>query len=228
MTTRTAVARLQDPTERREGEFAKSGRTRRHILDTGICFLAEHGYQSLSAARLAEAADVARATMIYHFPSRAALIEALISHVTRRRIELFEEAIASLPRDAGFRARSVDLAWEQAYTPAFAAFAELAQAARTDPELGAIFRPAIAAYDSARREAALRIFPLELTERPDFDLRRDVLRFLIEGLVQQEGVVYNRKQRLEAIRRFLRLLVSSPEGEALLERVVRDMQEERG
>lgn len=228
MTGRAAVARLQDPTERREGEFAKSGRTRRHILDAGMNFLAEHGYQSLSAARLAEAADVARATMIYHFPSRAALVEALIAHVTRRRIEQYEDAIASLPRDATFRARSVDLAWEQAYTPAFAAFAELAQAARTDPELGAIFRPAIAAYDTARREAALRIFPRELTDRPDFDLRRDVLRFLIEGLVQQEGVVYSREQRLEAIRHFLRLLVSSREGEALLERVVQEMKEDEG
>jgi hypothetical protein len=135
---------------------------------------------------------------------------------------MYEEAIAALPRDETFRARSVDLAWEHAYTPAFAAFAELAQAARTDPELGAIFRPAIAAYDDARREAALRIFPQNLADRPDFDLRRDVLRFLIEGLVQQEGVVYNREQRLAAIRHFLRLLVSSTEGERLLERVVRE------
>lgn len=226
MTAHAASLRLLDPTERREGELAKSGRTRRHILDTGMQFLAEHGYQSLSAARVAEAAAVARATMIYHFPSRALLVEALIAHVTRRRIEQFEEAIAALPRDAGFRARSVDLAWEQASTPSFAAFAELAQAARTDGELGAMFRPAIAAYDSARREAALRIFPPELAARPDFDLRRDVLRFLIEGLVQQQGVVYNRDQRLKAVRHFLRLLVSSPEGERLLERVMREVQED--
>lgn len=226
MTGKAAVARLLDPTERREGEFAKSSITRRHILDTGMAFLADHGYQSLSVTKIAEAADVARATMIYHFPSRAALVEALIAHITRKQIDLYEEAIAALPRDETFRARSVDLAWEHAYTPAFAAFAELAQAARTDPELGAIFRPAIAAYDDARREAALRIFPRSLAERPDFDLRRDVLRFLIEGLVQQEGVVYNREKRLAAIRHFLRLLVSSPEGEQLLERVVSETAEE--
>jgi AcrR family transcriptional regulator len=226
MTALAASLRLLDPTERREGELAKSGRTRRHILESGMNFLAEHGYQSLSAARVAEAADVARATMIYHFPSRALLVEALIAHVTRRRIEQFEEAIAALPRDAGFRARSVDLAWDHACTPSFAAFAELAQAARTDTELGTIFRPAIAAYDSARRQAALRIFPADLAVRPDFDLRRDILRFLIEGLVQQEGVVYNREQRLKAVRHFLRLLVSSPEGERLLERVMRELPED--
>jgi AcrR family transcriptional regulator len=226
MTGRSAVARLQDPTERREGELAKSGRTRRHILDTGIKLLAEHGYQSLSAARVADAAELARATMIYHFPSRALLAEALIAHVTRTRIEQYEQAIATLPRDAAFRARSVDLAWEQAYTPAAAAFAELAQAARSDPEIGAMFRPAIAAYDRARREAALRIFPPDLTERPDFDLRRDILRFLIEGLVQQEGVTYDRDQRLKAIRHFLRLLVASREGEQLLARVLREMSED--
>jgi AcrR family transcriptional regulator len=226
MTGKAAVARLLDPTERREGEFAKSSLTRRHILDTGMAFLAEQGYQSLSVAKIAEAADVARATMIYHFPSRGALVEALIAHITRKRIDLYETAIAELPRDDSFRARSVDLAWEHAYTPAFAAFAELAQAARTDPELGAMFRPAIAAYDDARREAALRIFPPSLADRPDFDLRRDVLRFLIEGLVQQEGVVYAREQRLAAIRHFLRLLVSSPEGERLLERVVRETAED--
>jgi AcrR family transcriptional regulator len=219
MTGRPALARLDDPTERREGEFAKSGRTRAAILDAGVQLLADHGWQSLSAARVAEAAEVARATMIYHFPSRAALVAALIAHVTRRRIEMYETAIAALPRDASFRARAVDLAWEQAATPAFAAFAELAQAARTDRELGGMFRPAMAAFDQARREAALRIFPADLAQRPDFDLRRDVLRFLTEGIVQQDGPVYNREARLDAMRHFLRLLVSSPEGEALLERV---------
>jgi AcrR family transcriptional regulator len=215
-----AVAPLPDPTEPRAGEFLKSGRTRRRILDIAVRCLAEHGYRSLSAAQVAEAAGLSRATMIYHFPTRRALVEALIAYVTRERIARYEAAMAAIPRSARFRETAVDLAWAQAREPAFAAFAELAQAARTDPELAQLFRPAMAAFDRGRREAAIRIFPADTSARPDFDLGRDVLRFLLEGLVQQDGITYDREARLRALRRFTQLLVASPEGQALLARTM--------
>jgi AcrR family transcriptional regulator len=214
------AAGLADATEPREGEFAKSARTRRRILDAAVECLASQGYRALAVAQVAQAAGLSRATMVYHFPTRRELVVALITHVTRLRVELYETQIAGIPHDADFRERAIDLAWDHAHRPEFAAFAELAQAARTDADLASMFRPAMAAFDAARREAALRIFPADISAREDFDLSRDVLRFLLEGLVQQGGVVHDRERRINALRHFLRLLVSSREGRSLLERSV--------
>lgn len=218
--TALRAAGLADATQSREGEFAKSGRTRRRILDAGVEFLASNGYNALTVAQVGEAAGLARATMVYHFPTRRDLVQALVAHVTRLRVELYEAQIAELPHDADFRVRAVDLAWDHAHRPEFAAFAEFAQAARTDRDLAEMFGPAMSAFDAARREAAVRIFPSDVSTREDFDLSRDVLRFLLEGLVQQGGVIHNGEKRIESIRHFLRLLVSSPEGRKLLENSV--------
>lgn len=213
---------LPDPTEVADGELRKSGATRRRILDAGVALLAEGGYKRLSTPAVAERAGLTRAAMLYHFPSRRALVEAIARHVTRRRIALYEAAIAALPHDALFSARAVDLAWEQLRLPEFAAFTELALAARTDAELAGIMRPAMAAFDEARHDAAQRIFPGGVRDAPGFDLRRDVARFLLEGMAMQDGIARDRDARMAAVRRFLRLLVASPEGAALVRRAVED------
>ena len=211
---------LPDPTEVAEGELRKSGDTRRRILEAGTALLAEQGYKKLSTPLVAQAAGMTRAAMLYHFGSRLDLVTAIVQHVTRRRIELYADAMRGLPHDAGFLARAIDVAWEQLETPEFAAFAELAQAARTDPELAAIVRPALAAFDGARREAAEQIFPAELVAASEFDLRRDIARFLSEGVVQQDAIVRNKAERIGALKRLLHLLITTPEGAALMQRAV--------
>ncbi len=217
---RLPIVDLPDATSPRSGEFAKSARTRRRILDAAIGVLAREGYARLAISGVAAAAGLSRAAMIYHFPTRRALVEALVAHVTRERVAIYEAGVVALRDRPDFGERAVDLAWEQAEFPVFAAFAELAQAARTDAELRAIFRPALAAFDRARREAATRIFPDGLRGITGFDLGRDVVRFLIEGVIQQDGVVHDRDARLAALRAFVRLVVNSPEGQALLARAV--------
>lgn len=213
----SAIADLTDATEVRAGEFRKSGETRRRILDAGVACLAREGYCALSVAQVAAAAGLSRAAMIYHFPTRRDLVEALIGHVTRLRVERYEAEMAQVPHDGDFGARAVALAWEHAQRPEFAAFAELAQSARTDPELAAMFRPAMAAFDQSRRSAAGRIFPTDVVAQEGFDLSRDVLRFLMEGVVQQGGIVHDSAIRLAALRHFMRLLVTSEAGWTLLE-----------
>lgn len=214
------LATLPDATSRRDGEFAKSARTRRRILDAAIGVLARDGYANLAISGVASAAGLSRAAMIYHFPTRRALVEALVNHVTRERVTRYEVEVAALRGRPDFGRAAVELAWEQAGTDMFAAFAELAQAARTDPELASIVRPALAAFDVARRDAATRIFPDDLRNLTGFDLGRDVVRFLVEGVTQQDGVVLDRAARLAALRAFTRLVINSPEGQALLNRAL--------
>ncbi|MFN3590582.1 MAG: TetR/AcrR family transcriptional regulator [Thermaurantiacus sp.] len=225
MTRAATESELPDPTETREGEFAKSGRTRRRILDAAILCLAEEGYKRLSTSAVAARAGLSRAAMLYHFPSRRDLVEALVWHLIRRRVDMYEEAVSSIPHDGNFRARAVDLAWESLETPEFAAFIELSLAARTEAELAEVMPPALAAFEAARREAAKRIFPDGIIGQQDVDLGRDVVRYLSEGVMQQGGIVENGAFRTAALRHFLRRLVASEAGARLLRETLDDLQE---
>ena len=219
------ISRLPDPAALTSGEFNRSRRTRLAILDAGVAVLAEDGYKKLSTTGVAKAAGITRAAMLYHFGSRAELIEAIIRHVTRRRIDMYIEAMQALPHNGDLLEKAVDIAWEQLQTPEFAAYTELSLATRTDSDLRALMEPALAAFDRARREAALGLFPRYLSQ-VEFDLRRDVVRFLLEGVAQQDGITFNHDQRKGALLRFLKLLIGTEEGVALLRKVVDDGAQE--
>lgn len=214
------LTKLPDPAALTSGEFNRSRRTRLKILDAGVAVLSRTGYKKLSTTAVAEEAGITRAAMLYHFGSRSELIEAIIRHVTRRRIDMYLEAMKSLPHDEAFLEKAVDIAWAQLQTPEFSAYTELSHASRADGDLRKLMEPALAAYDDARREAALALFPRFLSDSVEFDLRRDIVRFLLEGIAQQESMVFRREERIDAILRFLKVLIGTQEGVALLRKVV--------
>lgn len=218
---------LPDPAALASGEFNRSRRTRLRILEAGVTVLARAGYKKLSTTAVAQEAGITRAAMLYHFGSRAELIEAIIYHVTRRRIDMYLEAMQRLPHDDAFLEKAVDIAWSQLLTPEFAAYTELSHAARADSELRKLMEPALAAFDNARRQAARTLFPRFLSDSIEFDLRRDVVRFLLEGIAQQDGIVFRREQRIDAILRFLKVLIGTQEGVELLRKVVASSNEEQ-
>jgi AcrR family transcriptional regulator len=210
--------RLPDPTEVGEGEFAKSGLTRLRIMEAAVSVLAVEGYASMSTTAVAQEAGLTRAAMLYHFSSRMSLIEAVVHYVTRKRLEMYGEAMFGLDHNADYFDRAIDVAWEQLQTPEFLAFSELSTAARTDRELSAIFTPALAEFDRGRRATALKLFPKRHAEQPWFDLRRDIVRFLLEGLAQQGGMAFDAERRKAELIGFLKALSIEPESEAVLKK----------
>jgi len=210
---------LPDPTELAEGEFAKSKATRTRILEAAIHCLAVHGYAATSTNAVATEAGITRAALLYHFPSRAALIQAVIHYVTRRRVEM-QEVWRDLPRDESYPARSMESLWEQLKTPEFWAFCELSTAARTSRSLGRVFKPAMEAFDRSRREMALQLAQEHIVSAPGFDLRRDITRFLLEGLAQQDGITFNQERRFGELMAFLKLLYMDNRFNPLLEKAV--------
>jgi len=213
---RREEVRLPDPTAVSKGELAKSGITRRRIMDAAVRCLAQLGYASTTTTEVAKASELTRAAMLYHFPSRMALIEATVHYVTKRRLDMYETAMAEIPHDRDYFVTAIDLAWEQLQTPEFLAFSELSLAARSDRELAAVFAPALAEYDRARRATATRLFPPEHVDVAWFDLRRDIVRFLLEGLAQQGGLSFDAERRRNMILGFLKVLSTSREAEELL------------
>ena len=187
-------------------------------MEAAVDRLASRGYAALSTSSVAEAAGVTRAAMLYHFPSRIRLIEAVVHYVTRKRVEMYGAAMADIAHGEGYYEQVVDFAWEQLQTPEFLAFAELSTAARTDPELSAVFSPALAEFDRARRAMALKLFPQQHIDAPWFDLRRDIARFLLEGLAQMGGLSFDAERRKAEMVNFLKALNSTAEGNALLAR----------
>lgn len=220
--------RLPDPTDIGEGEFAKSRQTRQRIMEAAVACLATRGYASTSTTAVAELAGLTRAAMLYHFPSRMALIEAVIHYVTRKRCEMYSDVMERLDHDESYFEKAIDIAWAQLQSPEFLAFTELSVAARTDPELDAAFTPALLEYDRARRATAQALFPREQVKVPWFDLRRDIVRFLLEGLAQQGGLSFNAERRKAELRGFLKALAMEPASHTVLEKAAywadREMQ----
>ena len=162
---------------------------------------------------------MSRTAVLYHFRSRRVLIDAVVQYVTKRRVELQEELQSEFPRNAGFRDRSVDSIWEQLQTAEFLAFCELSMVARTDHELAEVFEPSLAAFDKARQKMARRLAEPEMLESVGFDLRRDVTRFLLEGVAHQNGITFNKARRMKQITTLLKYLWSD-DSEELLEDIV--------
>jgi AcrR family transcriptional regulator len=217
---------VPDPTELADGELQRSRTTRLRILEAGIACLVAEGYKGLSTVTVARRAGITRAAMLYHFPSRRELIVAIVHHVTRRRTANFEASIAGLPHDDMFGLRALDAVIDELSSPEFLAYAELALAARTNPELAETMQPAMAAYDDARVAVGHRLFPKGMTSEHDFGLARDVVRFLSEGVALQYAALQGMRDpgpRLTALRHFLRLLISSHEGFRLLERTAAEL-----
>lgn len=194
----TAVSQAKDT--------PKSRRTRARILDETVRLLAEGGYERAGNAAVAEAAGLTRGAMLYHFPTREALIEAAAGHAQARRVALLREAAEEGARrgldpvDA-----AIDAYAELVFSPPFRAFAELEAAARRDPALAPLIRPAQEAFDRATLGDGLSGF-VSAGAEPRLQAARDLARFALEGLAHAT-LTYAERGRVEALVRVLKRAV---------------------
>jgi AcrR family transcriptional regulator len=59
--------------------MAPRGETRQRILDTALRLFAEQGYAGTSIRDIADALDLTKAAVHYHFPSKEGIVEALVA-----------------------------------------------------------------------------------------------------------------------------------------------------
>lgn len=164
------------------GDSPKSRRTRARILESALQLFADAGFAGATNARIAEAADLTRGAMLYHFETREALVEAAISHIQRARVMMFQAAAAKRPAGADASDYAIDAYWRLLHEPPFVAFAELEAAARTDPWLETAIRPAQIAFDRVQLEGAGAL--LQAGQGARFQASRDLARFMLEGLAR--------------------------------------------
>ena len=101
---------------------------------------AEAGYHGAANAVIADAAGLTRGAMLYHFPTREALVEGAIEHIQAARLALFDAAAEAPPPGSDATAHAIDAYWRLLAEVPFVAYAEL-QAVKAKLPVGVAVPP---------------------------------------------------------------------------------------
>lgn len=180
----------------------KSASTRTQILEAAITCFTKLGYSRATTTRIAETAGLSRGAMLHHFPSKQDIVEAAVHYLHDKRLRAFKKAVQRIPPDIDRINMAVEAYWKQVTHPMFAAFHELTVAARTDPELDAILRPAQQAFDHEFYETARELFPEWQSDPEAFELALDLTQYLLEGIAVSL-LLHEPDQRTDRVLKFL-------------------------
>lgn len=111
--------------------------TRHRLLEATVECLVEHGWAGTTTTVIAERAGVSRGAQLHHYPTKAALVVAAVTHLAQRRADEIVREGESLPAHSAEERvdRVVDLLTSAFTGPLFMAALELWVAARTDRDL---------------------------------------------------------------------------------------------
>ena len=138
----------------------KSGQTRIRIFEAAIDSLVEHGYAGMSIPDVCLRCSVSRGALHHHFPERAQLVEALTEYLFYKRMDRFiTDYFEVLSDEADFVRKATELHWASVQTREYAAYFEIAIAARTDSQLSKIFMPLAERFDRIWHDEMVRNFP---------------------------------------------------------------------
>jgi AcrR family transcriptional regulator len=148
----------------------KSRRTRARILEAAMTLFAQIGYHAATNAAIADHARLTRGAMLYHFPTREALLAAAVDHIQAARVVLMRASAEERPAGVDAAEHEIETYWRLLRTPPFLAFSELEGVARTDGSVAGLIAPAQAEFDAGNGLA------------PRLQTSRDLARFMLEGL----------------------------------------------
>jgi AcrR family transcriptional regulator len=175
----------------------KSVQTRITILEAAIDCLQKHGYGRTTTQLIAEIAGISRGAMLHHYATKQDLIASVIDYTVYKRMEVFLEGIRALKDSARVdEMAGIEISWRSFQTREFAAFLELAIAARADPELAAIFLPKARKFDQTELAELIRAFPEWVDNLEGYALALDFCIATFEGLVINRDIWDERDQRV--------------------------------
>ncbi|MEZ5743007.1 MAG: TetR/AcrR family transcriptional regulator [Sphingomonadaceae bacterium] len=180
----------------------KSARTRQRILDAGIDCLVEAGYAGLTTAAVATGCEISRGAMHHHFATRLDLVAAVIDHLFYRRMSLFlDDYFASLGTrgEEEIIETATEAHWRSVHTHEYAAYLQLAVAARSDEELAALFAPAEKRYDKVWISEMIEAFPQWREQWDAMKLASDFANAAHIGMLLNEGVL-GKGERMAKVR----------------------------
>lgn len=180
----------------------KSSDTRVRILEATIDCIVEKGYARLSTNAVTQRAGVSRGAMHHHFPSRMALVGAVIDYNFYQRMRQFLADYFAAAEGADDRI-VVEVAaerhWLSVTSRHYSAYIELAVAARTDVELNLHFLPAAQRFDRVWTEQMMQAFPQWQSRWDALRVANDFAVAAHMGLVLQLPAIDD-AQRVDAVR----------------------------
>lgn len=159
----------------------KSASTRNLIVEAAIECFVKLGYARTTTTAIAERAGLSRGAMLHHFPSKIDIVRAAVEHLHAKRLRAFRKSATRATQGGDNVRQSVEAYWAHVKHPMFVAFFELSVAARTEPELAAILRPAQEAFEREWHRTAVELFP-DWPKGEAFDLALDLSHYLLEGM----------------------------------------------
>lgn len=171
----TAVSAKSPPPKQRQ---ARAEATRARLLTSTVAVLIAKGYAGTTTQAVCRHSECSRGTLLYHFPTREALLVAALHQVLADRVQAFV-AGASAPLQVG---DFIAALWQQWRGEAYTAWLELAVAARTNPTLRAPLRETMSLFDEMIVTAFAALVPDEALPK-DFAGQAPFLLFaLFNGL----------------------------------------------
>lgn len=171
----------------RRTQAERTASMRARLLDATVDCLVELGYTGTTTTEVVRRAGVSRGAQVHHFPTKQDLVVAAIEHVLDRRQHEFRGRFAALAPAERTLTRALDLLWGAFGGPTFAAWLELAVAARTDPGLHRHFRELEQRFWERTQALFTEFFPAS----PDPSFSRLGVAFafsLLDGLALQRHV----------------------------------------
>ena len=126
---------------RRLTQQERSAATQQALLDAALASLVELGYERSTTIEITERAGLSRGGQQHHFPTRAALMAAVVRDLAERAIRGLQESVEALPEGPERPGAALDTLWQVFNAPLFQVILELSVHARTDPELRAALDP---------------------------------------------------------------------------------------
>ncbi len=177
------ATRSDEDTQEPSGwQAQKSAATRNLIVEAAIKCFVDLGYARTTTTAIAEKAGLSRGAMLHHFPSKIDIVRAAVEYLHNKRLKAFRRAVQRTPQEGDRVHANLDAYWRHVRHPMFVAFFELVVAARTDPELAAILRPAQEAFEEEWHRTAREVFTEWQVDDPNFDVALDLTRYVLEGM----------------------------------------------
>jgi AcrR family transcriptional regulator len=162
----------------------KSVQTRITILEAAIDCLQRHGYGRTTTQLIAEMAGISRGAMLHHYATKQDLIATVIDYTVYKRMAVFLGGIRALKDSARINEMAgIEISWRSFLTREFAAYLELAIAARTDADLARIFLPKARRFNKTELAELIRAFPEWADQLDEYALAMDYCNAALEGLV---------------------------------------------
>jgi AcrR family transcriptional regulator len=152
---------------------------------------------------IAGEARVSRGAMMHHFPSRSAVMNAVVGYLHVRRLNEYRALMTGIESPDENLTRktirtSVESAWKYVNLPSFVAYQELLAAARTDKELAEAVSEVEQDFEREFLKTVRTVFP-HWKQVKSLQAAHDLVQFVMQGM----GVAYRSSNREQRARRVI-------------------------